>query len=265
MKQKTGCTMTFIPLHAFSDNYIWIIQEKDSSLIWAVDPGDAEVVSQYCDTHHLDLAGILITHHHKDHTGGVAQLKARYQCQVYGPEHLAPMVTHPLHEGDCVEVFARSFRVLETPGHTLDHLCYFSDQDTPVLFSGDTLFRGGCGRIMEGNPEQMLAAMNKLAALPDDTLIYCTHEYTLANYRFALHLDQHNNALLEAQKDSQQIRQQNNVTLPSTLRLEKQTNPFLRTHIPALVGQAAAQLNETMATDNVAAFSQVRRAKDTFS
>ncbi|REG86514.1 hydroxyacylglutathione hydrolase [Marinomonas pollencensis] len=257
--------MTFIPLHAFSDNYIWIIHEKDSSLIWAVDPGDANVVSQYCDTHDLELAGILITHHHQDHTGGVAQLKAHYQCQVYGPAHLAPMVTHPLQEGDTVTVFSRSFRVLETPGHTLDHLCYFSDQDTPVLFSGDTLFRGGCGRIMEGTPEQMLAAMNKLAALPDNTLVYCTHEYTLANYRFALHLDQQNKALLAAQQDSQQARQQKQVTLPSSMGLEKQTNPFLRSHIPALVSQAAQQLNEAAATNQVDAFSQVRRAKDTFS
>ncbi|GAA0828777.1 MULTISPECIES: hydroxyacylglutathione hydrolase [Marinomonas] len=257
--------MTFIPLHAFSDNYIWIIQEKDSAHIWAVDPGDAEVVSQYCHQQQLTLSGILITHHHKDHTGGVQSLKDQFQCPVYGPAHLSPMVTHPLQEGDTVKVFSRSFRVLETPGHTLDHLCYFSDQATPVLFSGDTLFRGGCGRIMEGTAEQMLAAMNTLSALPNNTLVYCTHEYTLANYRFALHLDHHNNDLIETQQECQQRRDRNTVTLPSSIQIEKQTNPFLRTHVPAIVAQAAKQLGEEMASNEIAAFSQVRRAKDTFS
>lgn len=264
-EQKDKVPMTFTPLHAFSDNYIWIIKEKDSSQIWAVDPGDANVVIDYCDASKFHLQGILITHHHRDHTGGVNQLKEHFSCDVFGPDHLQPMVTHPLHEGDTLHVFSRVFSVFETPGHTLDHLCYFSDQPTPALFCGDTLFRGGCGRIMEGNAEQMLAAINKLANLPDETQIYCTHEYTLANYRFALSVDPDNQELIDAQRKCSQLRENSQVTLPSQMKLEKQTNPFLRTHFEHLVAQAAKQLKEKTASNPSDAFSQVRRAKDSFS
>lgn len=256
--------MTLLPLLAFSDNYIWIIKEKDRPQVWAVDPGDAKVVSEYCQNESFTLSGILLTHHHKDHTGGVAELKRQYQCPVYGPEHLKDLVTHPMHEGDRVTIFSREFIVLETPGHTLDHLCYFSESQPPILLCGDTLFRGGCGRIMEGTAEQMLGAMNKLAELPDDTKVYCTHEYTLANYRFAEHLDPTNQKLTTARKDCEIKRGNNNVTLPSTMGLEKETNPFLRTDFTHIIEKAALQLGEEIATQPSSAFSQVRRAKDTF-
>ncbi|MBJ7553094.1 hydroxyacylglutathione hydrolase [Marinomonas spartinae] len=256
--------MTLIPLHAFNDNYIWIIKEKDSSQVWAVDPGDADVVLQYCQQEALTLSGILITHHHHDHTGGVAELKSHFNCDVFGPEHLSHLVTHPVYEGDSVSIFSRQFSVLETPGHTLDHLCYFSSLDTPILLCGDTLFRGGCGRIMEGTPAQMLAAMNKLAKLPDNTLVYCTHEYTLANYRFAEHLDPNNLILKKTQKICEEKRGNNQVTLPSEMGLEKATNPFLRTDSTHIIENAAQQLGEAIAQDPASAFSQVRRAKDTY-
>lgn len=136
--------MTIFPLPAFNDNYIWIMRDNDTSQIWAVDPGDAKVVLNYCQKDNKTLAGIIITHHHKDHTGGVAELKDTYNCPVYGPEHLSHLVTHPVKEKDQVVIFDRQFQVFETPGHTLDHLCYFSAQPEPILFSGDTLFRGGC-------------------------------------------------------------------------------------------------------------------------
>ncbi|NLQ16029.1 hydroxyacylglutathione hydrolase [Marinomonas sp. M1K-6] len=257
--------MTIFPLPAFHDNYIWIIQDKDSSDIWAIDPGDANVVLQHCHEHTKNLVGILITHHHKDHTGGVAELRQRTNCVVYGPKHLTELVTHPVNEADDVTVFSRTFSVLATPGHTLDHLCYFSPTEHPILFSGDTLFRGGCGRIMEGNAEQMLAAMNKIAALPDNTQIYCTHEYTLANYRFALSLEPNNDELISSQRTSQALRASNQPTVPTKLSLEKKTNPFLRTHNESLKNQAAQQLNEDPADNPTASFSQVRRAKDSFS
>jgi hydroxyacylglutathione hydrolase len=257
--------MTIFPLPAFNDNYIWIIQDKDSSGIWAVDPGKADVVLHYCQEHKKTLTGILITHHHKDHTGGVAELKQHSNCLVYGPEHLTELVTHPVHEDDQVQVFSKTFKVIATPGHTLDHLCYFTNQEVPTLFSGDTLFKGGCGRIMEGTPEQMLTAMTKISNLPDDTLIYGTHEYTLANYRFALSVEPDNKELIESNNASLQLRAQEKPTLPTKLNLEKKTNPFLRSHIETLKVQAAQQLNEKPASDSVAAFSQVRRAKDSFS
>ncbi|BFM47876.1 hydroxyacylglutathione hydrolase [Marinomonas sp. THO17] len=257
--------MTIFPLPAFQDNYIWILRDNDTSQIWAVDPGDAKVVLQYCQKNNQTLAGIIITHHHKDHTGGVAELKDSFKCPVYGPAHLTHLITQPLKEDDQVTIFNRQFRVLETPGHTLDHLCYFSNQPEPILFSGDTLFRGGCGRIMEGTATQMLAAMNKIAELPDDTLIYCTHEYTLANYRFALSLEPQNESLLEANLTCQTLRQQDQETLPSNLALEKKTNPFLRSQIESVKSQAAQQLSETIADLPSDAFGQVRRAKDSFS
>lgn len=257
--------MTILPLPAFQDNYIWIIQDKDSSHVWAVDPGSAKVVKQYCDEHQKTLVGILITHHHYDHTGGIAELKQQTHCQVYGPAHLTELVTHPVIEGDYIKIFTEDYRVIATPGHTLDHLCYFSEQQTPILFSGDTLFKGGCGRIMEGTPAQMLEAMKKISELPDNTLIYCTHEYTLANYRFALSLDPLNKALLESNIASEEKRSSNQPTIPTDLNLEKKTNPFLQTHNEAIKTHAAQQLKENPATDSVAAFSQVRRAKDSFS
>ncbi|WP_421851064.1 hydroxyacylglutathione hydrolase [Marinomonas sp.] len=257
--------MTIFPLPAFQDNYIWIIQDKDSSGIWAVDPGKADVVLNYCHEHKKTLVGILITHHHKDHTGGVAELKQYSNCLVYGPEHLSELVTHPVNENDRVQVFSKTFTVIATPGHTLDHLCYFSDQESPILFSGDTLFKGGCGRIMEGTPEQMLTAMAKISNLPNDTLIYSTHEYTLANYRFALSIEPDNKELIESNNASQQLRLEEKPTLPTKLCLEKKTNPFLRSHIEALKIHAAQQLNEKPASNPIAAFSQVRRAKDSFS
>ncbi|TYL48296.1 hydroxyacylglutathione hydrolase [Marinomonas sp. IMCC 4694] len=262
--------MTVFPLPAFQDNYIWIIKDKDSSGIWAVDPGDANIVLNYCQEHDKHLEGILITHHHKDHTGGIAALKQQSSCAVYGPKHLTDLVTHPVDDGDRVTVYSRVFHVIATPGHTLDHLCYFNDthpspSSRPWLFCGDTLFRGGCGRIMEGTPELMLAAMNKIASLPDNTQIYGTHEYTLANYRFALSLEPDNTALIDAIEMCKILRANQQPTLPTELRVEKNTNPFLRTHIVALKNQAAQQLNETPANHVVAAFSQVRRAKDIFS
>jgi hydroxyacylglutathione hydrolase len=261
--------MNLIPLPAFQDNYIWIIEDKDSSDIWAVDPGSADVVLTYCEEYQKTLVGILITHHHNDHTGGVAQLKHYANCSVYGPKHLKHLVTHPVNEGDQVSVFSRVFEVIETPGHTLDHLCYFSSQgsaqETPILFCGDTLFKGGCGRIMEGTPKQMLVAMEKISALPDNTLIYCTHEYTLANYRFALSLEPENADLISSNLTCESLRKRNEPTLPSNLGLEKKTNPFLRSQHSSLKIQAAQQLKEIIATNSVDVFSQVRRAKDSFS
>ncbi|MBU1296185.1 MAG: hydroxyacylglutathione hydrolase [Gammaproteobacteria bacterium] len=257
--------MTIFPLPAFNDNYIWIIQDKDSSGIWAVDPGKADVVLNYCREYKKTLTGILITHHHKDHTGGVAELKQRSNCPVHGPEHLTELVTHPVDDNDQVQIFSKIFTVIATPGHTLDHLCYFSNQETPILFSGDTLFKGGCGRIMEGTPEQMLTAMTKISDLPDDTLIYGTHEYTLANYRFALSVEPNNKDLIESNNTCQKLRAEEKPTLPTKLSLEKKTNPFLRSHIEAIKVQAAQQLNEIPAENSIAAFSQVRRAKDSFS
>ena len=257
--------MTLIPLAAFHDNYIWIIEDKDSSGIWAVDPGDAKVVLNFCQSQQKNLEGILITHHHKDHTGGVQKLKQTFDCQVIGPKHLSHLITRGVEQDDIIEIYGRQYRALETPAHTLDHICYFSDAETPILLSGDTLFKGGCGRLMEGTPEQMLNAMDRLKQLPDHTLVYCTHEYTLANYRFALSLDPENETLIAENQACQALREKQAITLPSNIALEKASNPFMRSHLNSIVMRAAKQLNETPATTSIEAFAQVRRAKDTFS
>jgi len=172
-------------------------------------------------------------------------------------------VTHPLQEGDTVKVFSRSFRVLETPGHTLDHLCYFSDQATPVLFSGDTLFRGGCGRIMEGTAEQMLAAMNTLSALPNNTLVYCTHEYTLSNLRFAHAVEPDNQQLNERLAEVTRWREEGRISLPSTIELELATNPFLRASEPSIVAATEGR-DDRQSCEPSAVFASLRAWKDTF-
>ncbi len=258
--------MTILPLPAFNDNYIWAILHKSNDEIWVVDPGDAEVVIDLLQQQSKKLVGILITHHHFDHTGGVKKLKELAKCPVYGPAHLTDLVTHPVSNSDSISVFDHQFSIIETPAHTLDHLCYFSNShSTPILFSGDTLFRGGCGRLMEGSAAQMLTAMNRLKSLPDDTQVYCTHEYTLNNYRFALSLEPDNQDLITANNDCQALREQNKPTLPSTLASEKACNPFMRTTNMALLTHAAQQINEPVSANADLQFSQVRRAKDAFS
>ncbi|WP_191602812.1 hydroxyacylglutathione hydrolase [Marinomonas algicola] len=257
--------MNILPLPAFNDNYIWVILQKSKDLAWVVDPGDAEVVLDYLTQQNKKLVGILVTHHHPDHTGGVQQLKERFNCPVYGPSHLQPLITHPVEDSDSIHVFEHTFKAIETPAHTLDHICYFSDSgNIPILFSGDTLFRGGCGRLMEGTANQMLTAMNKLKELPQKTKVYCTHEYTLNNYKFALSLDPDNTRLLSVIEECKVLREQNTPTLPSTIDLELACNPFMRTDITALVEKAAKQLNEVRSNNPGDQFSQVRRAKDAY-
>ncbi|MBJ7549623.1 hydroxyacylglutathione hydrolase [Marinomonas ostreistagni] len=259
--------MTFFPLAAFNDNYIWITLDTAKKSIWAVDPGDAKVVLDYCHSQKVTLEGILVTHHHKDHTGGIQELVQHFECPVYGPESLAPhLVSKPIRQGEEILVHGTAFLVLETPGHTLDHLCYFAEPSTSkqLLLCGDTLFRGGCGRLFEGSPAQMLSSMMKLRSLPPETLVYGTHEYTLSNYRFALAIDPNNSALIEADKTATALRDNETPTLPSTIALEQQTNPFMRFDREEVVAGAAALLNEPMAMDTINSFAQIRRAKDGF-
>ncbi|RDL43183.1 hydroxyacylglutathione hydrolase [Marinomonas piezotolerans] len=258
--------MTFIPLPAFNDNYIWITHNREQKHIWVVDPGDAEVVDSYCKQNACRVAGILITHHHKDHIGGVKTLVDNYDCEVFGPRHLAPeVISRPLEEGDCVTVDGEELLVLATPGHTLDHLCYVGQSsDTPFILCGDTLFRGGCGRLFEGSPAQMLQSLTRLRQLPGDTLVYGTHEYTLANYRFARAIDPDNVALQNSEQQAARLRANHTPTLPSTIAVEQQTNPFLRFDVASVVRGAAELLGEAPASDLIGAFAQIRRAKDGF-
>lgn len=226
-------------LNAFDDNYIWLIGCEGQSTVAIVDPGDADPVLAYLEHEGLVPCAILITHHHGDHTGGVKELVARYAIPVYGPANeRIPALTHPLREGDRVELAtcALTLQVFDTPGHTRGHICYYGHG---ALFSGDTLFTAGCGRLFEGSAAQMYTSLEKLRTLPDETLLYCAHEYTEANLRFAVVAEPANPATVTRAEEVRQLRRAGQPTVPATLALEKATNPFLRSHVPALAGAAA--------------------------
>ena len=249
--------MQAIPVTAFSDNYIWLVPGPDTPRAVAiVDPGDAAPVLDTLARLELLPAAILVTHHHYDHTGGIQALRARFDIPVYGA---IPGSAHRVSEGDTLVLNnGLSFRVLETPGHTLDHLAYHGEK---ALFCGDTLFAGGCGRLFEGSAQQMYRSLEKIRRLPGDTLIYCAHEYTLGNLRFAAQVEPGNRALSARLADTLALRRQGLPTVPSTLALEKETNPFLRCHIPA-VHQAAERICGRPLATPEAVFAVIRYWKD---
>jgi len=248
---------------AFVDNYIWCLHDAGKAFL--VDPGDAAPALSFLRQRHLDLAGLLITHHHGDHTGGVnALLSAFPQAVVYGPRNPAiPGINRPLREGDHIDLFGLRWQVLAVPGHTLDHIAYFCPgQEPPLLFCGDTLFAAGCGRLFEGSPAQMFASLQKLAGLPGNTAVYCTHEYTQSNLRFARAAEPENPALRQRAERVDEQRQRGEITLPSSVALELETNPFLRCHTPALQRSARDHAADAHSPEQV--FAALRAWKDRF-
>lgn len=251
-----------VPIPAFEDNYIWLIRNDMASAV--IDPGDAEPVVDYLNRHGLNLNAILITHHHGDHTGGAAELRRRFNCPVYGPRREAiASITNPVGEGDTITLpgLGAVFEVLDVPGHTAGHVAYYGINS---LFCGDALFTCGCGRLFEGTPAQMQASLAKLVALPNDTRVYCAHEYTLENIRFARKVESGNTALLEREQRERQTRAHNRSTLPSTIELEKQTNPFLRWGHPQVIAAAEHFAGHPLANP-IEVFAAVRRWRDTVS
>lgn len=247
--------MNIIPVPAFEDNYIWLICNGHYAA--AVDPGDAEPVIDYLKHHGQQLAAILITHHHGDHTGGIAELLSYTSVPVYGPRHEnIPGITQPVGEGDTVRLpdLGVEYTVFDVPGHTAGHIAYYGANS---LFCGDTLFTCGCGKLFEGTPAQMYASLQKFAALPDETRVYCTHEYTLENIRFAKKVEPANRQLLEREGRDIQTRKQDLPTLPSTMALEKATNPFLRCDHPDVIS-AASHFSGTPPNTPVAVFAAIR-------
>jgi hydroxyacylglutathione hydrolase len=253
--------LTVIPIPAFQDNYIWALHNDRFSIL--VDPGDATPCLDYLETRKLQLVAILNTHHHADHTGGNHQLAARHHPRIIGPANESiPCRTEKAVSGQIVDIpeLDLQYKVLATPGHTLGHVSYYGANR---LFCGDTLFACGCGRLFEGTPEMMLASLESLMQLPDSTEIFCAHEYTLNNLRFALTVDGQNTALLERQATETAKRQLRLPTLPSTLALEKSTNPFLRCDKPSLT-QAAERYLKRSSLNTVEIFAAIRKMKDQF-
>ncbi|MFL6713650.1 MAG: hydroxyacylglutathione hydrolase [Sulfurifustis sp.] len=252
-----------VHVRAFQDNYIWLIRGYSGQRVVAVDPGDAVPVLDFLQREGLELAAILCTHHHLDHVGGVADLVRQYPVPVYGPaaESIGG-VTQPVGENDVVPLTAvdTSFRVIEIPGHTRGHIAYVNDE---LLFCGDTLFSAGCGRLFEGTPAQMHASLSRLAALPESTQVYCGHEYTLANLRFALAVEPENTETAAYAREAEATRARGEPTLPSTIGRERRVNPFLRSGEPS-VKRAAERQAQTSLHDDVAVFAAVRRWKDLY-
>ncbi len=240
-------TVKIWPISAFSDNYIWTIVQSDLAVV--VDPGDATPVLAYLRDNGLTLSSILVTHHHADHVGGVAELVAQTGATVYGPaDSDIPCRNIPLREGDHVNLGALGrFSVLEVPGHTLDHIAYFGQVDERnVLFCGDTLFATGCGRLFEGNSRQMQQSLDKFRKMPHNTSVYCAHEYTVGNIRWACEVDPHNPDLEQWKREAQTLRDNNQATVPTSLGHELKTNPFMRTDDPAVVTAAEQKAGRSL-------------------
>lgn len=228
-----------------------------------VDPGEAGPVLTVLKQKQLTLCGVLLTHHHHDHTGGVTELLTHYPVPVYGPLH-DPILTatHRVTEGDRIDIPQLNcpFNVIEIPGHTKGHIALYHNK---ILFCGDTLFTAGCGRIFEGTAEQMFNSLQKLAALPDDTFIYCGHEYTAANLRFAQTVEPDNKDIQQRIIDTANLRAKNQPTVPATLSLEKRTNPFLRSHVADVKYAVEKQVGQTL-DNNIDVFKYTRLWKDGF-
>ena len=255
--------MNVLTVPAFNDNYLWLIHDGVHAAV--VDPGDAAPILAALEAHRLSLVAILATHHHADHVGGVARLRQVFDVPVYGPARdPIPTVTRPLREGDTVTVpeLELQLSVLDVPGHTLGHIAYFAPQQG-WLFCGDTLFAGGCGRLFEGTPAQMLASLDKLAALPGDTKVFCAHEYTLSNLRFAQAAEPGNGAIAARLRAEQDKRDRDLPTVPSSIGVERATNPFLRVREPAIADHLKAE-GKAGGSDPVAVFAALREWKNNF-
>ena len=253
------------PLPAFEDNYVWLLHGLiDPAQVAVVDPGDAAVVEAALARGHLTLAAILVTHHHADHVGGIEALLSRHpDVPVYGPAgESIPGRTVALKGGETVRLapLGLEFAVLGVPGHTLGHIAYYGHQ---TLFCGDTLFSGGCGRLFEGTPAQMLRSLDRLAALPGDTRVCCTHEYTASNLRFALAVEPDNAALATRVAEVAALRHRHLPSLPVSLAAERAYNPFLRAREPT-VRAAAERVAGEHTVDPVTVFATLRRWKDGF-
>ncbi len=256
--------MNLIPLPAFSDNYIWLLHHQGRALV--VDPGESEPVSRWLTENQHQLDCILVTHHHGDHTGGVATLQREWGVKVYGPaQEKLPFEYHPLQQGAIFQWAGLNFQTIDVPGHTAGHIAYWAHPEgqEPLLFCGDTLFSGGCGRLFEGTPAQMLQSLDQLAALPGNTRVCSAHEYTLSNLKFAVAVEPHNLDLQQYKVHCEKLRANLLPTLPAQLAKELQINPFLRSRHPDVI-DAVKQFAPNTSLHEAEIFGNLRLWKNEF-
>lgn len=256
--------MTYInifPIHSLQDNYVWTITDTKNNSSLIVDPGEAAPVLDYIQKHNLSLLAILITHHHWDHTNGINEILNYKNVPVYGPaiENI-PHLTHPLNDGDHIEIpeFPLNFKVLEIHGHTAGHIAYYTPN---MVFCGDTLFAAGCGRLFEGTAMQMFSSLQKLSALPDETKVYCAHEYTLKNLHFAEIVEPGNKKIAERILHVKKLRENNSPSLPSVMKKEKETNPFLRCEVGEVIANVEKHAGKKL-VNALEVFTELRKWKD---
>ena len=249
------------PIKAFNDNYIWLATTNEGSIV--IDPGEAHKTIKYLKVNDLNLEAILITHHHFDHTGGIEDMLNFKRVDVYGPVNNIPNINKQLRDGDLFSVIGIDFKIIEIPGHTLDHIAFFSENNgNPVLFCGDTLFSSGCGRVFEGTYEQMHKSILKLKSLPANTKIYSGHEYTQSNLKFAMEVEPLNQKLISRYNDVQDLLNKGIPTLPTTLELELEVNPFLRCQAREVQNSVVKEFNTSNHENEI--FKALRQWKDNF-
>ncbi len=249
------------PIKAFEDNYIWLVTTNEGSIV--VDPGESSKIIKLIDENKINLKGIFVTHHHYDHTNGLKDLSRKLNIDIYGPCNNINEINKRVKNSDHISILGIDFKIIEVPGHTLDHIAFYSFNDgEPILFCGDTLFAGGCGRIFEGTYEQMFESLNKLSSLPKNTKIYCGHEYTLSNLKFAIEVDSSNKDLIKEYEQIKKLRNIDCPSLPSTLDRELKVNPFLRYDNYSIKNKIKKEFG--ISGNGLDIFTALRKWKDSF-
>lgn len=253
--------LTVEPINAYDDNYIWLITTNEGSLV--VDPGESNKIIELIDNNKINLTGVLITHHHYDHTNGLLDLIKKKDLEVYGPNNNIQEINNRVIELDKFTIIGIEFEVIEIPGHTLDHIAFYSfNNGEPILFCGDTLFAGGCGRVFEGTYKQMFDSLKKISSFPQETQVYCGHEYTLSNLKFALEVDTNNHELENEFNNVKSLIASNTPSLPTTLQKELKINPFLRCNQNTIKNKVIKKFD--MVDNELEIFTALRKWKDNF-
>lgn len=249
------------PIKALSDNYIWLVTTNEGSIV--IDPGESKQIIDLVKSNEIDLEGILITHHHYDHTNGIEEILKYKKVEVYGPKNNVNSITKRVKQNDVFNLIGLKFEVIETPGHTLDHIAFYCCEDgKSILFCGDTLFSGGCGRVFEGTYSQMYESLKKLSKLPEDTQIFCGHEYTSSNLQFACAVEPNNQFIREYNQEIIEKTKNGEPSLPSSLKIEHMINPFIRCNEENLIDNINKKFGEV--SSEIEIFSTLRKWKDDF-